>query len=58
MVGRTEQYWCPVKHAGRLLQAHPSYSGFADYGDGEAYRRKLKSLREQLTGAAAGRIKP
>jgi hypothetical protein len=48
VVARTEQYWCPIKHARRVLQAHPHYGGFVDYGDGEAYRRELQALREQL----------
>jgi len=48
VVARTEQYWCPIKHARRLLQAHPHYGGFVDYGDGEGYRRELNALREQL----------
>lgn len=48
VVARTEQYWCPIKHARRVLQAHPHYGGFVDYGDGEAYRRELRALREQL----------
>ena len=51
VVARTEQYWCPIKHARRLLQAHPLYGGFVDYGDGEAYRRELQGLREQLAAA-------
>jgi hypothetical protein len=48
IVARTEQYWCPIKHARRLLQAHPYYGGFADYGDAEGYRRELRALREEL----------
>lgn len=48
MVGRTEQYWCPIKHARRVLHEHPHYSGFVDYGDAEAYRRELRILREDL----------
>lgn len=56
VVARTEQYWCPIKHARRVLQAHPHYGGFVDYGDGEAYRRELRALREQLAqpGPPAG----
>jgi hypothetical protein len=46
--GRTEKYWCPIKHSRRVLQAHPHYDGFIDFGDGEAYRRELKGLREEL----------
>jgi acyl dehydratase len=48
VVGLTEQYWCPIKHARRVLQAHPHYSGFADYGDAENYRDQLAQLRQQL----------
>ncbi|HJW04501.1 MAG TPA: hypothetical protein VJ548_14570 [Azospira sp.] len=48
VVARTEQYWCPIKHARRILHAHPYYAGFADYGDAEAYRRELQALRRQL----------
>jgi hypothetical protein len=49
VVGRTEQYWCPIKHARRVLQAHPYYGGFVDYGDAEAYRRELQTLRAELS---------
>lgn len=44
----TEQYWCPIKHARRVIAAHDRYPGFTDYGDGENYRRELQSLREEL----------
>jgi hypothetical protein len=56
VVGRTEQYWCPIKHARRLLQAHPYYSGFVDYGDAQAYREQLENFHAKLAGLeAAGR---
>jgi hypothetical protein len=48
VVGRTEQYWCPIKHAKRVLQAHSLYGGFVDYGDAQAYRRELEGLRAKL----------
>ena len=48
IIGRTEQYWCPIKHARRVLQAHPHYDGFADYGDAEGYRNELRGLRKAL----------
>ena len=48
IIGRTEQYWCPIKHARRVLQAHPYYDGFADYGDAEGYRNELRGLRKAL----------
>ncbi|MDP1565103.1 MAG: hypothetical protein Q8L91_02435 [Polaromonas sp.] len=53
VVGRTEQYWCPIKHARRQLQAHPYYAGFADYGDAHAYRQGLQALRAELAGLEA-----
>jgi hypothetical protein len=48
VVARTEQYWCPIKHARKLLVAHPYYTGFVDYGDAEGYQRELESLRAKL----------
>jgi hypothetical protein len=39
IAGRTEQYWCPIKHARRTVGAHPHYASFEDYGDAEAYRK-------------------
>lgn len=38
IAGRTEAYWCPIKHARRYLGPHPYYKEFSDYGDAEAYR--------------------
>lgn len=35
---RTEEYWCPIKHARRVIAAHERYSRFADYADAEAFR--------------------
>ena len=37
IAARTEQYWCPIKHAERIRAAHSRYSRFLDYGDGEGY---------------------
>jgi hypothetical protein len=48
IVGRTEQYWCPIKHARRVRQAHPHYGEFVDYGDAEAFRQELQALRARL----------
>lgn len=48
IASRTEQYWCPIKHARRVLNAHPRYTDFLDYGDAESYRKELQALRDQL----------
>jgi hypothetical protein len=46
IVSRTEQYWCPIKHAQRVHGTHHRYRNFVEYGDAEAYRRELKNLRK------------
>jgi hypothetical protein len=48
IAARTEQYWCPIKHASRIKAAHGRYSRFVDYGDAEAYRENLKKVRENF----------
>jgi hypothetical protein len=45
VASRTEEYWCPIKHARRVLGVHPRYGSFVDYGDGDAYRHDLERLR-------------
>ncbi len=45
VAGRTELYWCPVKHARRILEAHAYYRQFADFGDAEGYRREVDKQR-------------
>lgn len=48
VAARTEQYFCPIKHARRILVAHDRYPTFFEYGDAESYRRGLERLREAL----------
>jgi hypothetical protein len=47
VASRTEEFWCPIKHARRVLGVHPRYGSFVDYGDGDAYRHDLERLRTQ-----------
>ena len=42
IVARTEQYWCPIRHARRVHGAHARYPRFFDYGDAEAYQMRRK----------------
>ena len=51
VASRTEEYWCPIKHARRVLGVHPRYGSFVDYGDGDAYRHELERLRAQARSA-------
>ena len=48
VVARTEQYWCPIKHARKIMAAHPYYTGFVDFGDAQGYKRELEELRTEL----------
>jgi hypothetical protein len=48
VAARTEQYWCPIKHAQRVRSPHPHYRLFVDYGDAEGYKRQLPMLRKAL----------
>jgi hypothetical protein len=48
VAGRTEQYWCPIRHAKRVRAPHLHYREFVDYGDAEGYRTRLMPLREEL----------
>lgn len=47
VAARTEQYWCPIKHARRIKAAHERYPKFFDYGDAEAFQQGLNRLRRQ-----------
>jgi hypothetical protein len=47
IAARTEQYWCPIKHARRIRGAHERYPRFFEHGDAEAFRQGLNRLRRQ-----------
>ncbi|MEO8525915.1 MAG: hypothetical protein ABI460_14415 [Caldimonas sp.] len=51
IIARTEQYFCPIKHARKILGTHARYNRFLDYGEAEAYEAKLEEYRAVL-GAA------
>ena len=46
IAGRTELYFCPVKHAKKIVSQHKYYDEFLSYGYEEDYQKKLKELRE------------
>lgn len=48
VAARTEQYWCPIKHARRIRDAHRRYPRFFEYGDAESYRKGLERIRTQF----------
>ena len=47
IAARTEQYWCPIKHARRIKAAHTFYPRFFEYGDAESYKKGLEKLRKE-----------
>jgi len=47
VAGRTELYWCPIKHARRVLAGHEHYQRFAEFGDAEAYQREVALQRDR-----------
>jgi hypothetical protein len=48
IVGRTEQYFCPIKHARKILGTHSRYARFLDFGAAESYEAKLEEYRIAL----------
>ncbi len=48
IAGRTEQHWCPIKHARRIQNAHDRYAHFFPYGDGSAYRQRIDKVRDDF----------
>lgn len=48
IAARTEQYWCPIKHALRIKSMHSRYRHFFEYGDAENYRLQIESVRRSF----------
>ena len=52
IASRTEQYWCPIKHALKVTDPHLRYYEFLEFGDAEGYRARLDQFREGLRAEA------
>lgn len=48
ITARTEQYFCPIKHAQKMLGSHSRYAQFLSYGDADNFREKVEEFRSQL----------
>jgi hypothetical protein len=48
IVARTEEYFCPIKHARKILGTHSRYARFLDYGDAADYEVRLEQFRVGL----------
>jgi hypothetical protein len=53
IVARTEEYFCPIKHAKKVLGVHARYSRFMSYGEAEDYANKLEKIRQQMADPKA-----
>lgn len=45
IAGRTEQYWCPIKHATKIKSPHNRYSNFMEYEDAKGYQENFVKIR-------------
>lgn len=48
ILARTEQYFCPIKHARKVLGTHQRYYHFIEYGDATNYHQRLQKFRDSL----------
>jgi hypothetical protein len=48
IAARTEQFWCPIKHARRIKSLHSRYQKFIDYGDADTYQSRLTAIRHNF----------
>jgi hypothetical protein len=48
VIARTEQYWCPIKHARKVVGSHRRSHNFSAYGDAANYSSQLIKLRDDL----------
>lgn len=48
VAGRTEQYWCPIKHASRVKSQHSRYDRFTEFGDSDRFRAKFDAIRSDF----------
>lgn len=55
VAARTEQYWCPIKHARAVPAPHDRYHHFFDYGDAASYHQELDRQRRRLRPAVPPR---
>ena len=44
IASRTEQHFCPIKHAHRLAKTHSRYAKFLPYGDARAYSEQADAV--------------
>jgi len=58
IVARTEQYFCPIKHARKVLDSHARYARFLEYGDAADFHARLEAFRVALEKPAPRQHRP
>jgi hypothetical protein len=48
ILARTEEYFCPIKHARKILGTHARHQRFLAYGDAKDYEARLEAYRVAL----------
>ncbi|MDD2914394.1 MAG: hypothetical protein PHP70_03675 [Gallionella sp.] len=48
ITARTEQYFCPIKHARKVLNRHARYKHFLEYGEAENLHARVEEFRAAL----------
>ncbi len=44
IAARSEEHWCPIKHARKTSGQHRHFYDFAEYGDAEGYRNRMDKI--------------
>jgi len=50
IAGRSELYFCPIKHAKKIAYMHEHYYDFLSYADANSYQEKLKECQKKAQG--------
>lgn len=58
IIARTEQYWCPIKHARKVIGSHARYAAFLDFGGAQGYQDRLEEYRGALAKESEPRVSP
>ena len=51
ITARTEQHWCPIKRARKVLGSHKRYADFLGYGAADSYREGVDEQRAKVRAA-------
>ena len=44
IIARTEEYWCPIKHAAPIQDPHSKYDSFLEYGASEDFQKHVERV--------------